>query len=771
HFAYVIISLAMLGYGASGTLVSLLGPRARFSQFFPAACLGFALTDTGGFLLAQQVAFNPLELLWDSRQWLRLAAVYLLLFFPFLFAATAVCLALSRFDHRLSRIYAVDLVGAALGALGVIGLLRVFHPLPALGLIAALGCLAAALTWRGIVRPVLALTLAAGLIAFLGAGSVEIRLSPYKPLSQALAVAGAKVLKERSGPLGLLTVVANDRVPFRYAPGLSLNSIAPLPPQLAVFTDGNSMSAITRFRGDFSPLRFLDQMPTALPYHLLTRPEVAVLGAGGGLDVLQALVLGAEHVDAVELDPNRVALIREDFARFAGHLYEHPKVGVHLTEARGFIQASPKRYDLIQVGLLDAFATAASGLHALNETYLYTVEGLAVFLHHLKPRGLLAISRWTRLPPREEIKLFATAVATLKRLGISDPGKHLVWVRSWNTIVLLVKATPFTPVQIRAVHRFCQERGFDPAYYPGMPPQEANRFHRLPQPYYHRAALALLRDPVRFYRDYKFDIHPATDDRPYFFHTFKWSSLPELWHLRHQGGIALLDSAYLLLAGSLLLLIPTSALLIIAPLLAPMARAARPAPRQLGYFLAVGIGFMFLEIALIQKFILYLAHPLYAVAVVLTGILFWAGFGSASLARLQRRFPALSPSWPVVAITVFTAVDLALLPWLTRTTGHLSDGYRILLPQLLLAPLAWCMGLPLPLGLRRLTDEAGSVAAGRFRIAWAWAVNGCASVTAAVLASLLAIHLGLTMVIGLGLGAYVLAALLLRRKAQRNCKA
>lgn len=763
HFAYVIISLTLLGFGASGTLVSLISHhrRLRFDTMFPFACLGFALIAAGGFLLEQQVAFNPLELLWDPHQWLRLGLVYLVLLWPFLFAATAICLALTHFSHQVGHIYAVDLLGAAAGALGIIALLQRVFPQTALGVVAALGCLAAALTMKARSHQLLVLAVAAGLVLMMGLGYFELRLSLYKPLSQALAVNGARILKERSGPLGLLTVVTNDQVPFRYAPGLSLNTTIRPPPQLAVFTNGDGMSAITRFRGDFQSLAFLDQMPSALPYHLLTPSQVAVLGAGGGLDVLQALALGAARIDAVELDPNRIALIRQDFAQFTGRLYDHPQVQAQEAEARGFIQASGRRFDLIQIGLLDAYATAASGLHALSETYLYTVEGLALYLRHLKPQGLLAISRWTRLPPREELKLFATAIAALKTQGIEEPGRHLVWVRSWNTIVLLVKATPFTTEQIDTVRRFSQSRGFDLAYYPGMSPGEANRFHRLPRPYYYQAAMTLLTDPGRFYREYKFDVRPATDDRPYFFHTFKWSALAELWRLRHQGGIALIDSAYLLLVGSLGLLTLASLVLIVAPLLSPIALAARPTLRQLGFFLAVGIGFMFVEIALIQHFIRYLAHPLYAVAVVLTGILLWAGLGSASLAWLQRRFARLSPAWPVAAICLLALVDLNLLPRLIQTTATWYDGYKILLSQLLLAPLAWCMGLPFPLGLCCLAEQTDDDAIRHFRIAWAWAVNGCASVISAVLASLLAIHLGLTIVLLLGLGAYLLAAWLL----------
>ena len=771
HFAYVIISLALLGYGASGSVLSLMGQRARthYPVLLIVSCLGFAITAAGGFLLAQKVSFNPLELLWDPNQWLRLAAVYTLLLWPFLFAASVVCLTLARFDRKIGLIYGCDLIGAAVGALGVIGLLEYFFPLTVLGFLAALGCIAAACVWFGLaLKPIgfvpLLLLMAGGLFFAMAGGSFELHLSPYKPLSQALSASGARVVGERSGPLGLLTVVENQKIPLRHAPGLSLGSHARLPPQLAVFTDGDGMSAITRFDGELKPLAFLDRMPSALPYQLLHHPKVLVLGAGGGMDVLQALYHRADSIDAVELDPNMITVVNEDFGDFSGHLFANSRVEIHVAEARGYVASNRKRYDLIQMGLLDAFNTAASGLHALNETYLYTVEGIRTYLSRLTPGGLLAITRWIRIPPREELKLFAACIKAMESMGIKNPRSHLIWVRSWNTITLLVKARPFTPNEIGSVRQFIRTRGFDPAYYPGISPGEANRRHRLPQPYYYQAAVAILNADRGFTSSYKFDITPATDDRPYFFHSFKWSSLDELWSLRIHGGIALIDSTYLLLVGTLVQLVILSALLIILPLIPKAVHLqSLPRGRVLGYFFAIGIGFIFVEIALIQKFILYLSYPLYAIAVVLTGMLLWAGVGSGSVELLRNHFPALTIWWAVAAILCLVVADVTILPWLIDTTAAISAGLKIVLSLMLLAPLAFCMGLPFPLGMSQGVVSNTKEEAQASWISWAWAVNGCASVTGAVLASLLAIHLGLTFVLGMGLAAYLLAGLLLSR--------
>ena len=272
--------------------------------------------------------------------------------------------------------------------------------------------------------------------------------SPYKGLSLALNIPETRVIAERSGPLGRLSVIESPRVPLRDAPGLSLATTLAPPEQLGVFTDGEGMTAITRFTGDLAPLDYLDQQTTALPYHLLDRPATLVLGGGGGADVLQALYHRASRIDAVELNAQLVELVRRDFGEFAGHIYEHPGVAVHVAEARSFVEASHARWDLIQLALLDSFATSAAGVQALSESPIYTIEAIQAYLDHLAPGGMLAITRWLGNPPRDTLKLFATAIAALEAGGVTNPGERLVLLHSWNTATLLVKNDPFTRDEI-----------------------------------------------------------------------------------------------------------------------------------------------------------------------------------------------------------------------------------------------------------------------------------------------------------------------------------
>jgi len=761
HFAYMIISLALLGYGASGTFIALFREtlERHFAVAFASSALVFSITMFACFVLGQRVPFNALEIVWDRRQFLNLSIIYLVFFVPFFFAACCIGLAFTCRQLHISRIYFFDLTGAGLGAVLIIGLLFVLAPQNALFVLAGLGVVASLLVARTSDHQNVLLGLQAAwllLIAFAVPDSwLSLRISEYKGLSQAMQVVDARSLTETSSPLGLLTVVDSPAVPFRHAPGLSFGTRHVPPEQLAVFTDGDAMSAITRFDGNLEKLGYLGDVTAALPYELLDEPNVLVLGAGAGTDILLALYNGAHHVDAVELNPQMTGLVRERYADFAGHLYDDPRIAVHTREARGFVAQSDSHYDLVQIGLLDSFGASGTGVQALHENYLYTVEALQEYFEHLAPGGMLAITRWLKLPPRDSLKLFATAVEALRDSGVAEPGLRLVMIRSWNTTTLLVKKDDFGAADIAAIQAFARTRSFDTVWYPGMPAAEANHFNQLEVAYLHEGAIALLGIGAREYYDrYKFHIEPATDNRPYFFHFFKWDSMREVMSLRKRGGAGLIEWGYLILVATLAQAILAGVVLILLPL----ARITRTWPARTGrrmgsYFFLLGLAFLFIEMAFIQKFILFLSHPLYSVAVVLSGFLVFAGIGSATSARVTHRSPV---SIAVVCIAVITLAYLFLLPVVFDQFIGLADAAKIAIAVVVIAPLGFCMGMPFPLGLKRLADHAPDF------IPWAWGINGFASVVSAALATLLAIEFGFTAVLLLALLFYASAALLVR---------
>jgi len=460
----------------------------------------------------------------------------------------------------------------------------------------------------------------------------------------------------------------------------------------------------------------------------------------------------------VELNPQVVELVNRTFSDFTGALYDLPQVTVHKSEARGFVAASSSRFDLIQVALLDSFSASSAGLYALSENYLYTREAFSQYLQHLQPGGILSITRWTKTPPRDGLKIFATAIEALEQAGVADPGRQLVMIRSWNTSTLLVKNEPFTSDDLNRLKVFCTQRWFDLVFYPGMAVDEANRYNQLQQPWYFEAAGHLLSpDRVAFMDDYKFNIHPATDDKPYFSHFLKLKTLPELLALRGRGGMPLLEWGYLILVATLVMALLSSILLVLLPLW--LYRRGETMTRVLGwrymvYFAAIGTAFMFIEIAFIQKFILFLHHPLYAVSVVLCAFLVFAGLGSLMSAR-WRKYVSL---FRVTAgIGVLCVLYVLLLPGLFNALVQIPGAAKIPVSVMLIAPLAFLMGMPFPLGLSRVTNRQPSW------IPWAWGINGCASVVSAILATLVAIHLGFVFVVLVAVALYLLAALVLRK--------
>jgi spermidine synthase len=745
HLAFLIISLALLGYGASGTLLAIARePLLRhFSTAAATAAAAFGATSLGAFLIAQRIELNSLEIFWSTRQFGRLFVLYLLFAVPFFCAATAIGLTLTKFGADSPRLYRADLIGGGTSAAAATGLLFFVHPVTALQLVALLGFTAAFLfaTRRGA-----ALALALGGVMFVVAArplAFPLRMSQFKELSHALRVPEARIVDERSSPHGLLTSVVSPAVPFRHAPGLSLAFAGEIPRQVGVFTDGGGMTPIVV---EPSSAEYLDYLPTAVAYHAgIPKQRVAVIGAGGGSEVLSALVHGAREVTAVELNPQMVALVR----KFGGP-YDDPRVRVVVAEARRFIRDSHERYDAIQLALVGSHGASAAGTQAVSESYLYTVEAMTELIAHLRPGGYLVLTRWIQAPPREVVKLLATVIAAQERLG-GVASKRITLVRGWNTATLVVKQGDFTPRELAELRTFCDDRSLDCGY--------TNEFNILEEPHLFEAAHALLaggRTREDFFERYKFNVRPATDERPYFFHSFRWSALPELLQMRARGGMPLLEWGYLVLVAGLAQALVAALVLILLPLFFTRHRGTprnpeepeEPTWRLILYFGSIGLAFLFVEIAFMQRLTLFLGHPLYAIALVLSSFLVFGGLGSGASARIDDRKARAIP----LVVAGVALVALVIVRLLTTAALGLPDPVKIAISIALVAPLAFVMGMPFPLGLRRL---AGSDAAA---IPWAWAVNGTASVLSSMLATLVAVHFGFTALAALAAALYAVAA-------------
>ncbi|MHA1528193.1 MAG: spermidine synthase [Alphaproteobacteria bacterium] len=768
HFAYLAISVALLGFGVSGALLAVFKDWAepRAAAVFTLCATFFAVTAPTAFLLSQSLPFNALEVVWAPSQLLYLGVIYLLLVVPFTAGATCIGLAFLKSVAAPGRVYLWNLLGSGAGALAAMAALSVFAPMTCLALVAAIGLAAAAAgeIGRGRVRGPIAIAGVAviGAVAWAAAPPawVALDVSEFKGLTRALAIRDAALARQYSGPLALLSVVESPTVPFRYAPGLSLRAPALPPPQLGIFADGEFAAAIDTWDGQPESLAYLDHSTDALAYHLTGRAEVLVLGAGGGRLVFQAVGHGATRIDAVEINPDMIRLVRDDFADRAGHIYDRPEVRIHAADARRFVTAAERTWDLIQLPLPSGGTVA--GARGLNESYLHTVEAFGLVYRRLRPDGWLSVTGSLDLPPRATLKLVATIRSALAGQGVADPARRLLLIRSMTTVTLMVKRGPVSSGDIAATRAFARSRAFDLVHYPGMAREEANRRNRLAQPVFFDAARVLLgsgRDA--FIAGYKFDIAPATDDRPYFHDFFKWATLPELLALGPAGGAALLELGELIVAATLVQAIALSLLLVLLPLRARRYRRTQhPMTRRFGaYFTALGVAFLFIEIAYIQKLVLFLGHPLYAVSIALTGFLVFAGLGAGVSAMLERRLGRAGLSAIDAAVAGIAVVSLsylvALPPLFDRLSG-LSGPVRVAFSLALIAPLAFFMGMPFPLGLARVSRADPDL------VPWAWGLNGCASVVSAAAATLLTMHLGFSAVVVTAVGLYLLAALALR---------
>jgi SAM-dependent methyltransferase len=792
HFAYMVISIALLGFGASGTLLAALHRRrtdtatslhGSQAHWFAISAISFAVVLPVSFWLTQRVPFEAFRIFWEARQILYLGCYYLLLSVPFFVAATAIGLALTSESENCPRLYACNMAGSGAGAfLAMVSLsiARVEWAMVGVMGLAQVAAVVALLEKKLFVDRGSRWFFAAAGIAIMAIVTLAyvfrpptVRLSQYKGLSYALNLPHAEVVAERSSPLGRVDVVASPAI--REAPGLSLvaPSNAVPPKQLGLYVDSESAGAITAFNGDTSTLNYLDWMVTAAPYFALQDGprdlRVCVLGAGGGAGVLLALRHAARQVDAVELDPNVLELLREEFRDLAGRLYDRPEVRVHRAEARAFVQRAREAWDVIDLSLVGSFAASTVGVGAVSENYLYTRESFEAFLRHLRPGGVLAVTRWAQTPPRDELKLFATAVAALERMGLK-PTERLVLIRSWAMATLLVKKEPFRTPELSALRRWTEERLFDESYFPGIAAEEHNRFNVLERDYYFEAAIAFLAGGQRreeFLRDYAFNVRHATDDRPYFFHSFRWRALPMMFSFQ-QSLIPFSEWGYLILVATLAQATLLGILLIVFPLFLlrnriPPFDSQRSKPhshrrvclRVLLYFLALGLGYLFVEMALIQRLVFFLADPIYALAVVLAGLLFVSGLGSAFAARQLRmgipatRLACLAAIVVAVTGTVYAlglhTILLPLLSW--PLSARMALAFTVILPFA-------AMGMPFPLVLRQLGQTRPEL------LPWAWAINGCASVIAGPLATLLALGAGLPMVLLVASACYAMAALL-----------
>jgi hypothetical protein len=778
HVVYMVISMALLGYGAAGSLLFLfMGPIKKRVDFCLITLAGAtAVSFPLAFGLSQKVGLDPLQLVWQVSQWWNMLLSYVLMALPFLFAGGIVGIILTAAGEQAHRMYAVDLFGAGTGAIAIVPALYLGPPwmliplLEGLVLIGALFC-----SFPGQNRRVGLFTLPIALIIL---GLVHGRLPPRpqihhtKGLPMTLALPDARLEAETAGPMGLIQVVGSRHI--RDVPGLSLkyglegrDQEKDLPEQKSIFLDGGRLGPITRFAGDPRSPEHLDYTSMALPYHIRKPGKALVIGGGGGGDVLLSLLHGTSDITVLESNQQVLDLMKGRYAEFSGHLYLRPEVGLVAREARQFLHATDNRYDLIILSLLDSQAASMGGLLSGAEDYLFTVEAFKAYLNHLTGRGMVSITRWLKLPPRDSLKVMATALEALSSIGLShDPGKHLLFIRSWKTSTILLSRLPFRSEEITRAIAFCKERNFDLVFYEGMTSTEANQYDMQDFPYYHEGARSLRGPNAKaFLSNYAFDVSPATDDRPYFSHFIRWDKVPDLYTYLQREWLPMVELGSVFIIATLVQAVLASGLLILVPLFF-LGRlrgldgnsGAKPGDIlcTLVYFGCIGLAFMLLEMALLPQFTLLLSHPVYSAAVVLGTLLVVAGAGSMCVRFFQSR-----GSWflciPVLFIVLWVGfhgiAGNSLFGWALAKPVWV----RLVVSIGVLAALSFFLGWPFPWGLRRVAGSFPGL------VPWAWGINACASVVGAVLGKFLAVSLGFSNVMFVACILYVLALVVFQK--------
>jgi hypothetical protein len=720
HWAFLSVSLAMLGLGAPGVWFALRPPGPRMLQR----------------LLALSAFAIPLSMVAILR-WAHWFGAYKVLFcmlcllLPMLSLGGSICLLLIEGrGRRISRMYGFDLLGACAGAGLVIPLL---HVVPTPELLAATGLFPLLAAWL-LDRPPRWSLAAAGIIGILLVWGDPLDVSVAKVYDER----EHEVLYERWTPTARLAVF--DGIFWWRDPGLAhlWGPGSKAPPvrieQRWVEQDGSAGMVITRFDGDLRPLSYLLYDVTTVGYQIARPRRVAVIGAGGGRDILTALVAGAERVTAVEINPYLVEIVSERFAGVSGDVYHRPGVEPIVSEGRSFLQRTQERFDLIQISLIDSWAATSAGAFALSENNLYTLEAYRHYWNRLTASGLVSTTRWIVGSMSIEVpRLLVLVEHALRAEGVSDPFAHIAVAQASAAATVLMSRRPFDPALVRRLRDVCEERGFT-LLHPGGPPGGT-------------LMSQIVRDSDEVVRSVPVDLSPPSDDRPFFFHVLPVFR-PVDRKLTDRLGIngeATRTLQILMLAMAAI----TLALFFLPFLLWPREGRSPSLWRGSGYFAFIGLGFMLVELPWLQRFILFLEHPSHATTIVLASLLLGAGIGSLLSARLSVEVFARR-AWLV--LLPLGALNLGLSRLFDAALG-LPFAARAALTVTLLAPAAVPLGFFFPLGMLRFGDR---------HKAWFWAMNGASSVLAGVLSLALAMQFGLTSVTWGALACYALACLLMQ---------
>ena len=759
HFAFLAISIALFGLSASGVLVFVLRSRVAgiaTSTLLAATAMlhGAATLVALAFLVRIRVGLD-----YSTENLFLMLAIYGLSALPFLTGGAVVSLSFARLSSRINMVYAADLFGAATGCLLLIPLLNVLGA-PGVVMTAAALSMVAALCFSPS-RARIGVGIAAMVVLAVPSCAQLAGRSPFAVVDTKGHL-GDRILFSKWNSFSRVAVYDRAHGDWSLSPTYS----GPKIDTLFMDIDSAASTPIVKGTGNLADAESLKYELTAIGYNLVEKPlrfgpgqrdgsrsgqagfTALVIGPGGGRDLVSALVFGASHVDGVEINPIIARDVMLDrFHTYSGGIYADPRVSIFVDDGRSFVRRSAAKYDVIQASLVDTWAATAAGAYTLTENSLYTAEAFGEYLDHLSDRGVLTITRWVF----DGLRLVSLAQAACAQRGL-DASKHLAIIRFDRVATFLLKRQPFTDEETARLVQRSRELGFTVLYAPGIDasdpgpdPFEMSRYKTGAGDY---RRLILARDRDRFLAEYPLDIRPTTDDRPFFFHTTRLAD-----QFQVAFGKSMLFGNGL---SALLTLFGISAVLVILFIIGPLFLVVRERgtgwPAWLVYFGALGAGFMLLEVALLQQFVLLLGHPVYSLTVTLFSLLLGTGLGSFFSRRIA---PDRVKAITMRAALIVAAVGL-IAPWLVPALINVAIPWsltlRILTAVAILLPLGFVLGLPLPGGMRLLAARSPEI------IPWGWGLNGAFSVIGATLAVFIAMNWGFSTALLAGAAMYVAAA-------------
>lgn len=824
HLTYMVVTVTLLGFGAGGGLLGMFPGIGRMfgdsRRAVSVCCSLFGLSLIGAFMILCHTPLDTLDIEQDRSKYLLLFLRYAYLIVPFLFAGLAISIALQQHAAIVHRTYFWNLIGSAVGSFLFVLLVRPLGGPGCLYLFAALGGIA-------------------GLAALLGSGSSM--LSPARilaaltiaiwPLSAAFPDATNRLLPiepAKSKMLGTMDLYYEGMTDYMrkmdpqypqldtslrstvWSPTCRIDTLPMAPTvqnaqkdrenpgsgprtEVHVFQDGDAPTKI--WSGGYAKELDYKKHWYGLGYQLVKDPNALIIGPGGGNDIETGLACGAKTITAVDINGDTIDLVRGKFGAYTNNVYDRPGVTWVKSEGRSYLRRSGKKFDLLQMSGTDTYSALSSGSYIFSESYLYTTEAFDDFFEHMTDNGVITVIRFRFEPPREELKLVATAARALRKLGITDPRKHFLVVNQedgqmmsfakdlkgagpefasiknfaelkermardyehpMRYAAVLMRKTPFTQEDVAKIEAYLPPLNAPQTnhvlYYAAGLKGENNEYSRLLD-----AAAKGPEAEQQFHDTYEYRTHPATDDKPFFFNFNSWSDVS--FSSSGKDGYAALTGSqpiglYILAALSVQTLVATL-LLILLPMFrlgfkqSPGSNNSRL--RVIAFFSALGLAYLLVEISTIQRFVLYLGHPTYSLSVGLCSFLLFSGLGSSWAGK--KGLGEHGAKKAGIAVVVLLLLQAMLLPSVLQATLSWSEPLRIVVTMATIAPLAFAMGIPFPTGLSLLRNEQQGM------IGWAFGVNGAASVMASILSILVAMEGGFFVVTMFAAGLYLLAAL------------